>query len=93
MLKTRCPFLYASTSLDTKTLNITTKRNFESCMSICCLAPQHIRSFSIFAVGFAFAFGNFAHYCVVLLNAPLSDRDKKKQKRVIITFRTKCYYI
>ena len=63
-------------------------------MSIRCLAPQHIRSFSIFAMGFAFAFGNFAHYCVVLLNAPLSDRDKKKkQKRVIITFRTKGYYI
>ena len=80
MSKTRCPFLYASTSLDTKTLNITTKRNFESCMSIRCLAPQHIRSFSIFVAGFAFAFGNFAHYCVVLLNAPLSDRDKKKTK-------------
>ena len=53
--------------------------NFESCMSIRCLAPQHIRSFSIFVAGFAFAFGNFAHYCVVLLNAPLSDRDKKNK--------------
>ena len=62
-------------------------------MSIRCLASQHIRSFSIFVAGFAFAFGNFAHYCVVLLNAPLSDRDKKKQKRVIITFRNKGYYI
>ena len=36
--------------------------------------------FSIFAAGFSFAFGKFAHYCVVLLNAPLSDRDKKKNK-------------
>ena len=25
--------------------------------------------------------GNFAHHCVVLLNAPLSDRDKKKKKK------------
>ena len=28
-------------------------------------------NFSIFAAGFSFAFGNFAHYCVVLLIAPL----------------------
>ena len=34
-------------------------------------------SFSIFAAGFSFAFSNFAHYCVVLFNAPLRDRDKK----------------
>ena len=33
--------------------------------------------FSIFATGFSFAFGNFAHYCVVLLNTPLSSRDLK----------------
>ena len=32
---------------------------------------------SIFAARFSFAFSNFAHYYVVLLNAPLSDRDKK----------------
>ena len=42
----------------------------------------HIHSsfsgFSIFAVGFAFACGNFAHYCVVLLNASLSDRKRKR---------------
>ena len=42
----------------------------------------HIHSsfsgFSIFAVGFAFACGNFAHYCVVLLNAPPSDRKRKR---------------
>ena len=60
-------------SLDTKTLTITSNRNFESCMSVCCLAPQHIFRFSIFAAGFSFAFSNFAHYCFVLLNAPLSD--------------------
>ena len=29
------------------------------------------------AAGFAFAFGNFVHYCVILLNAPLSNRDEK----------------
>ena len=33
--------------------------------------------FSISAAGFAFAFGNFVHYCVILLNAPLSNRDEK----------------
>ena len=60
-------------SLDTKTLTITSNRNFESCMSVRCLAPQHIFRFSIFASGFSFAFSNFAHYCFVLLNAPLSD--------------------
>ena len=67
-VKTRFPFLYASTSLD---------RNFDSCLSIRCLAPQQILRFFffIFGAGVAFAFGNCAHYCVVLLNAPLSDRD------------------
>ena len=33
--------------------------------------------FSTLAGGFVFAFGNFAYYCVILLNAPLSNRDKK----------------
>ena len=73
IFQTRFPFLYASTGLDTKTLTIASNRNFESCMSIRCLAPQHISGFFIFAAGFSFAFGNFAHYCVVLLKAPLSN--------------------
>ena len=62
-------------SLDTKTLTITSNRNYESCIVrvVRCLAPQHIFRFSIFAAGFSFAFSNFAHYCFVLLNAPLSD--------------------
>ena len=47
-------------------------------MSIRCLAPQHLFRFSIFAAGSSFAFGNFTHYCVVLLNAPLSDLGEKK---------------
>ena len=50
------------------TIYISSNRNFESCMTIRCLAPQHIFRFSIFAVGFSFAFGNFANYCIVLLN-------------------------
>ena len=33
---------------------------------------------SIFVATFSFALRNFAHYCVILLNALLSDRDKKK---------------
>ena len=73
-VKTRFPFLYASNSLD---------RNFDSCLSIRCLAPQQILRFffSFFAAGVAFAYGNCAHYCVVLLNATLSDRDWKRKKR------------
>ena len=63
----------ASTSLDTKTLTTPLNRNFENCLSIRC--------FPIFAAGFSFAFSNFAHYCVVLLNTPLSDRDIKKKGR------------
>ena len=34
----------------------------------------HFAAFSIFAVGFAFAFNNFAHNCIVLLNAPLKSK-------------------
>ena len=51
-------------------------------MMICYLASWHIFRFffSIFSVSFSFAFGNFAYYCVVLLNAPPNDRDKKKRK-------------
>ena len=51
MLKTRCSFLYASTSLDTKTLTIASNRNFKSCLSIRCLAPQHIMRFFHFCRG------------------------------------------
>ena len=82
MLKTRFPFLYASTSLDAKTFvykTLASDRNFESCMSIRCLAPQHILQFFHFCRGCFLCIGNFAHHCVVLLNAPLSDRDKKKK--------------
>ena len=42
----------ASTSLDTKTLIIVSNRNFESCMSIRCLAPQHIFRFFHFCYRF-----------------------------------------
>ena len=79
MLKTRFAFLYASTSLHTKTLTVTSNRNFESFRPIRCVAPQRILRF--FAAGFAFtfAFGNSARYCVVLLNVLLSDREKKKK--------------
>ena len=62
---TRFPFLYASTSLDTKILKIVI------------LLLSTFCSFPIFAEGFAFAFafafGNFAHNCVLLCNASLSN--------------------
>ena len=36
----------------------------------------------MFAASFSFAFGNFAHCCVVFLNALQRDRDKKKKNDV-----------
>ena len=51
MLKTRFPFLYWS--LDTKTSTIASNRNFKSCLSICCLAPQHIFRLLHFYRGFS----------------------------------------
>ena len=82
MLKTGFPFLYASTSLDAKTFvykTLASDRNFESCMSIRCLPPQHILQFFHFCRGCFLCIGNFSHHCVVLLNAPLNDWDKKKK--------------
>ena len=77
MLKTRFPFIYASISRDTKTLTIA---------SIRCLASQQIFLLSIFAAGLFFACGNFAR-CVVLLNAPLSNRDEKKASVTVYSSR------
>ena len=71
ILKTRFPFIYASTRL-------ATNRNFESCLLIlfsCSLARSPVFPF----LPADFSFGNFAHYCVILLKASLSDRDKKKR--------------
>ena len=72
MLKTRFPFLYWS--LDTKTSTIASNRNFKSCLSICCLAPQHIFRLLHVCRGLFFALA-LAPYCVALLNAPPSDRE------------------
>ena len=42
-------------------------RNFESCLSMHCLAPQQIFRFFHFCRGFfSSAIGNFSYYCVVL---------------------------
>ena len=70
-------FLYVSTSIDTKTLKIPSNRNFEAV----CLASKHIFRFFHFCGGFPFASGNFAHSCVVVLNAQTSDQKKKKKKK------------
>ena len=40
-------------------------------------SSAHIVFFSILTPGFSFAFGNFAHYCVILLTPPLSGGEKK----------------
>ena len=50
--------------------------------AVCRFVVLHLSTFSgfsIFSAGFSFAFGNFARYCFVLLNAPLSDRDRKNK--------------
>ena len=47
------PFLYLS--LNTKTSTIASNRNFKSCLSICCLAPQHIFRFLHVCRGLSFA--------------------------------------
>ena len=52
LFKTRFPFLYVSTGLDTKTWTITSNRNFESSISIRCLAPQHLFRFFHLCRGF-----------------------------------------
>ena len=61
-----------------KTSTIASNRNFKAVCRFVVLLLSSFCGFSIFAAGFSFAFGNFARYCNVLLNAPLSDRDKKK---------------
>ena len=73
-VKNEVPFLYASTSCDTKALKVTSNRNFESYMSIRCRAPQHI-----FHVCRGF-FLCFWQLCSLLCRPPqrsLSDRDKR----------------
>ena len=74
-VKNEAPPLHASTSLDKKL-----SPRIVILKAVCrliVLLLNTVCSFSIFAAGFSFAFSNFAHYCVVLFNAPLCDRDKK----------------
>ena len=78
-VKKRFSFLYASTSLETKTLKIASNLIFVV------LLLSSFCGFSIFAAGFFFVYGNFAHYCVVLLNAP-SDRNWKRKCLQWVTF-------
>ena len=54
MSKTSFPFLYASTSFDTKTLSIASNRNFESLCRFVVLLLSTFSGFSIFAAGFPF---------------------------------------
>ena len=72
-LKRRFPFIFTSTSHDTKSSTIASNRNLD-CRFVVLLLSFFFRFFH-FAAGFSFAFGNFAYYCVVLLNPPLNDRD------------------
>ena len=92
-VETRFPFLYASTRLDTKTSIIASNRSFKAVRRFVVLLLSSFCGFSIFAAGFSFAFGNFARYCNVLLNAPLSDRDKKKKCLKWVTFPGKSWSV
>ena len=79
MLKTRFPFLYASTSLGTKTLTISSNRNFESCMSIHCLASRHIFRFFHFCRGFFLCFWQL---CSFLCRPPQHSLKRSRQKLI-----------
>ena len=75
MLKTRFPFLYWS--LDTKTSTIASNRNFKSCLSICCLAPQQGLTrwrFSMFAVGFSLLW----QLCSLLCRPPQRSTERSR---------------
>ena len=61
-LKPRFPFTHASTNVDTKPT--ASNRMLRACLSIRCLASQHISRF-------------FHFWRDIFLNAPRSDRDKK----------------
>ena len=92
MLKTRFPFLYASTILDAKTFvckTLASNRNFESCMSILCLALQHILQFFHFCRGFFLCLWQLCSS----INAPLNDRDKKKTCVQWVSFPEKSWCI
>ena len=93
MFKMRFPLLYASTSLETKSLTITSNCDFESCMAIRCLASQHIFRFYHFFRGF---FLCLWHFCSLLCRPPqrsLSDRDKTINVSAIVTFPRKSWSI
>ena len=65
-----------------KTLQIATNHKLKAVCLFIVLLLSTFCSFSIFVahIAFAFAFGNFAHYCVVLLSALLSNQDIEKKK-------------
>ena len=78
MFKTRFPFLYASTSLDTKTLTIASNRNFEGCMSIRRLAPQHGSRFFHFCRGFPLPLTTLL--IIVSSSSTLFERSRHKKR-------------
>ena len=87
MLKISFPFLYASTSPDTNTFTIASDHNFETVCQFVVLLLSTFCGFSIFATGFAFGFGNFAQYCVVLFTCLQWVTFPKKSWSIIIDVR------
>ena len=84
MLKTRFPFLYASTSLDTKTVlykTLASIRHFESCMLIRCPPPQHIlQFFQNFPRVFSLPLATLFIIVLSSLTFHLAIKIKKKKK-------------
>ena len=87
MLKISFPFLYASTSPDTNTFTIASDHNFETVCQFVVLLLSTFCGFSIFATGFAFGFGNFVQYCVVLFTCLQWVTFPKKSWPIVIDVR------
>ena len=75
ILKTKFPFLHASTSLDKKTLTIASNRSFESCKSIPCLAPQNVFRFFHFCRGFCLC---LLQFCSILPRPPHRSTEQSR---------------
>ena len=78
LLKTRFPFLYVSTGLDTRTWTITSNRNFESSMSIRCLAPQHLFRFFHLCRGFFLCLWQL---CSLFCRLPQRSTERSRWKK------------
>ena len=90
ILKTKFPFIHASTSLDIKISTIASNRSFESCMSIPCLAPKNVFRFFHFCRGFCHC---LLQFCSILRRPPHRSTKTfpgKSSSIVIDARRSRC---